>query len=216
MKRGSLLYQCMFVIAGVAALGARAHGSQVQGTTFTIDVVVTTDTFETAGGAVLFTTTGVGYSNPLSPSFAADLAADTTLPLQVQSTASLIPEVSDYDFLSEPGSDLLQDYVVLGGVASPGSTENVLVDVADALVAAGGPGYSLITPLAGSAVLVEEGGPYLLQVLEPEPWDGGINLAVFDQNIVEEAVATPEPKALALLGAGLLMLIVFARRRSVH
>lgn len=211
MKRGSLLYQRMLVIAGVAALGAKAQGSQVQTTNFEIDVVITPDTFETSGGTVLFTTTGVGYDQALSPSIAADLAGDSAYPLPVQSTAPLIPEVSDYDFLSEPATDFLQDYVVLGSVVSAPSAQNVFMDVANALVAAGGPGYSLTAPLSGSATNTYT-QTFVLSVSEPEPWTGDIAIGVFDQNVVEQAAATPEPKTLAWLSAGLAMIIIFARR----
>jgi hypothetical protein len=203
----------MLVLAGVAALGTKAQAEV--STAFTIDIVITTDTFETSGGTVLFTTSGVGYSDPLSPGMAAQVAADSTLPLVVQSTASLIPELSDYDFLTVTPSGI-SDYVVLGGVgpASLGSTGDLFVDVADALVAVGGPGYSLITPLAGSAVLTWE-SVEIVSASEPEEIVGNIAVNVYDQNIIEQApAAVPEPKTLALLGAGLLMLVIFGRRKA--
>jgi hypothetical protein len=160
MKRGSLLYQSMFVIAGVAALGAKAQGETIQSTAFTIDIVVTTDTFETSGGTVLSTTSGVGYEVPLSPGLVSDMteglavSSSGALPSQVLSTLPLIPEVSDYDFLTVVPTGN-SDYIVLNGVgpAFLGSTDNALVDVANALVAAGGPGYSLTTPLADVPIL---------------------------------------------------------------
>ena len=64
MKRGSFLYQSVFVVAGAVAFGANAHADTiVHTTTFVEDVVIETDTFEAAGGAVLFTTNGLGYTD---------------------------------------------------------------------------------------------------------------------------------------------------------
>jgi hypothetical protein len=223
MKRRSLLYQSLFVMAGVAGLGAKAQGSPIntQSTSFTVDIAVTTDTFETAGGAVLFTTSGVAYETPLSPDLVAgmtgglEVSSPETLPSQVLSTLALIPEVSDYDFLTVVPTGI-SDYIVLNGVgpAFLGSTNNVLVGVADALVAAGGPGYSLTTPLADVPILTGPTDTYVVSASTPEPWVGDITIDVYDQNIVERAVATPEPKSLALLGAGMLLLIVCAWRKA--
>jgi PEP-CTERM motif-containing protein len=224
MKRGSLLYQCMLVIAGVAALGAKAQGTPIQSTAFAVDVVITTDTFETAGGAVLFTTSGVGYNENLSPSMAADIAADTTLPLQVQSTASLIPQVSDYVFLTETPSEIGPDYFVLDGVgpaiAGTGNQQgNLFVDVADALIAAGGSWYSLTMPLADVPLLAGPSDIYAVTGSGGDPdvtWVGDIAINVYDQNIVEQApAAVPEPSTLAFLSAGLLTLIIVGRRKAV-
>jgi hypothetical protein len=113
MKRGSLLYQSIFVVAGAVVLAANAHASPIVHTTsFDENIIIETDTFETSGGAVLFTTNGVGYSDWLSPNIASDLAGDSTVPLQIQSTASLIAQASEYQFPAGPGPQ----YIVLGGV----------------------------------------------------------------------------------------------------
>ncbi len=218
MKRGTLLCQSILVIAGAAALSVNVQGDPVQTTSFAIDALISTDTFETAGGAVLFTTAGVGYSEALSPGLVAKMAADSTLPALIQSTLSLIPQVSDYDFLTMTPVGI-SDYYVLNGVgpASLGFTGNLFSDVENALVAAGGPGYSPVTPLDGSAV---SAGGFIytgITASVPSPWEGDIIVQAFDQNIVEKApAAVPEPETLALLGAGMLTLITCARRRTVQ
>src|ERR1700677_3464806 len=98
MRRRTLMrharpFQFLFVLAAGTLLALNAQSDPIVNTTdLNENIVVETDTFETADGSVLFTTNGVGYSSWLSPNIAADLAADTTLPLQIQSTASLIPQ----------------------------------------------------------------------------------------------------------------------------
>jgi hypothetical protein len=90
----------LFFLIAAGALTAKAHGALITNL-FTETIVIGTDTFEQADGSVLFTTNGVGYSDWLSPIIANDLATDPTIPTQVQSTTSLIPEVSELQFLTE-------------------------------------------------------------------------------------------------------------------
>jgi hypothetical protein len=138
-------------------------------------IVIGTDTFETTGGAVLFTTSDVGLSDWLSPLIAADLSADSNLgldsgagfPLQIESTASLVPRVSEYQFLASQGPA----YIVLGaaGLAVLGSAADVASDTTGGLA----PDGSIL--------------------------DGTLTFDVFTENIVEQPVtpgAVPKPSAL--------------------
>src|SRR5580704_14891971 len=74
MKRKSFLYRSVVVLAGALALAANAHAGTIL-IDFSEVIVFETDTFETSGGATLFTSNGVGYGDWLSPNIAADLAA---------------------------------------------------------------------------------------------------------------------------------------------
>ena len=214
--------QSIFVIA--AALAAQAHADTIVNTiAFTETLIVGTDTFETPGGSTLFTISGVGYSDSLSAVIAADLAsnapcgfcnsvpAGTPLPTEIQSTAFLIPQLSEFDFLTE----LTPDYVVVGGagpaIAYPGGVSDSPTDFINTLVNAGGPGYSMVGTNAtgignwsfNTGGFAPDGG-----LLE-----GTVTFDVFELDIVEQpAAATPEPSTPTLLGSGLLLILLFARR----
>ena len=208
MKRGSFL-----VLA--VALAANAHADPIVHTTgFTEEIVLETDTFETSGGTILFTTNGIGYSDWLSPVIAADMAGDSTLPIQVQSTASLVARASEYQVLAEQGPN----YIVLGGVGpaivDPFADQDIGFDVGYALAAAGGPGYAVVGSPSATSVGFSS---YTTGAIEPDGslLEGTLTFDVFAENIVEQPVsATPEPSMLALLGCGLLALIFFARRKA--
>jgi PEP-CTERM motif-containing protein len=212
MKHGSLLYQTIFAVA--IAFAANAHADPIVRTTsFDENIIIATDTFETTGGAILFSTNGVGYTDWLSPDIAADLAGDPLVPAQVQATALLVALASENQFLTEQGTN----YIVLGGVgpAVPDSDGFVELpaDVGNALAAVGGPGYSIV----GSPVYSTVGQPtYQTGAVEPDGSiiDGTVNFDLIGESIVEQpAAATPEPSMLALLGVGLLISF-FARRRA--
>ena len=71
-----------FLVLAVA-LAANAHADPILHTTaFDENIVIATDTFETAGGAVIFSTGAVGFSDWLSPNIASDLAGDPAVPIQ--------------------------------------------------------------------------------------------------------------------------------------
>ena len=209
MKRNIL------VLAGAVALVANAHADPiVHNTVFSEIIVVETDTFETSGGTVLFTSDGVGYTDWLSPLIASYLASDPTVPGQIQSTVALVTLASEYQFLAGPGPQ----YLVLGGVgpAIPDTfaDQDIGFDVGYALAAAAGPGYSIV----GSPSVTTVGtASHSTAALEPDGSviEGTINFAIYDESIVERPVAaTPEPSMLALLGCGLVALICFARGKA--
>jgi len=215
MKRESPLYQCIFVFAGSVALAVSAQADPIVHTTqFDEDIVVITDTFETSAGTVLFTTNGVGYSDWLSPNIAADLSGDSTVPAQIQSTAALAALASEYQFLAGQGPQ----YIVLDGIGpailDPLADYVTGFEVGYALAAATGPAYSIM----GSPVFTTIGqSTYNDGTIEPDGslLDGTVTFDVIHESIVEQpAAATPEPSLLALLGCGLLMLILLARRRA--
>jgi hypothetical protein len=203
----------IFVLAAAVALVANAQADPIVHTTnFSEEIVVVTDTFETSGGAVLFTTNGVGYSDWLSPFIASDLAGDSTIPAQVQSTASLVAKASEYQVLAEQGPN----YLVLNGAGpamlDPFEDQDIALDVGYALTATGGPGYSMM----GSPIITSFGTrSYSTGAVEPDGsiLEGTITFDVFGEGIVEQPVATPEPSMLALLGS-VLMLILFVRRNA--
>ena len=56
------------VLAGTLGLVASVHADPIVTTTFAEDVFVETDTFETSSGSVLFTLSGMGYTDWLNPS----------------------------------------------------------------------------------------------------------------------------------------------------
>ena len=207
MKRRSLL-----VLA--VALAANAHADPIINfTVFTETIVIATDTFETSSGTVLFTTNDIGYSDWLSPVVASDLAGDSTLPAQVQSTASLIPQVSEYQFVTEQGPG----YLVLGGVgpAIPDPYTVFPVTVSDALAAASGPGYSIVGPENATSIVSRSYSTGGFALDGSTLVEGTVTFNVYDENIVERPVAaTPEPSMFALLGSGFLMLVLFARRKA--
>ena len=159
---------------------------------------------------MLFTTNGVGYSSWLSPNIAADLAADTTLPLQIQSTASLIPQVSELELLTNPITG--NAFLVINGagpaIENQTGTEDLQLD--SELETAGGPGYSTI----GSPITSTVGEwSYSTSATEPNgsTLDGTVNFQVSDINIIEKPIgaATPEPSMAILLGAAVCLLVLY-------
>jgi hypothetical protein len=117
---------------------------------------------------------GVGYSSWLSPNIAADLAADTSLPLQIQSTASLIPQVSELEFLTNPITG--NAYLVIDGAgpAIENQTGTEYLQLDSELETAGGPGYSTI----GSPITATVGEwSYSTSATEPNgsTLDGTVN-----------------------------------------
>ncbi len=200
-------YQFFFVLAVPILFALKAQSDSI---VLDENIVVETDTFETAAGSVLFTTNGIGYSSWLSPNIAADLAADTTLPSQIQSTASLIPEVSELELLTNPITG--NAYLVIDGVgpALEIDTGDEYLELDAELEKAGEPGYSTIgSPITTSAGLWS----YSTSATEPNgsTLDGTVNFQVSDINIVERPVGavTPEPSMAILLGAGLCLLVLY-------
>jgi hypothetical protein len=204
-------FQCLFGVAVGTLLALSAQSDPIVNTTdLNENVVVETDTFETADGSVLFTTNGVGYSSWLTPNIAADLAADTTLPLQIQSTAFLIPQVSELEFLTNPITG--NAYLVIDGAgpAIENQTGTEYLQLDSELETAGGPGYSMI----GSPITTSVGvWSYSTSATEPNgsTLDGTVNFQVSDINIVEQPIgaATPEPSMAILLGAALCSLVLY-------
>ena len=203
-------FQFVFVLAAGTLLALNAQSDPIVNTVLNENIVIETDTFETAGGSVLFTTNGVGYSSWLSPNIAADLAADTTLPLQIQSTASLIPQVSELELLTNPITG--NAYLVINGagpaIENQTGTEDLQLD--SELETAGGPGYSTI----GSPITTSVGEwSYSTSATEPNgsTLDGTVNFQVSDINIIERPIgaATPEPSMAILLGAALCLLVLY-------
>jgi len=212
MKRSSFLHQSILVAAaGALALAPNAHASPiVNSTVFAETLVVETDLFETPGGTILFTTNGVGYSDWLSPIFAADLAADLSIPSQIQSTASLVALAGEYQFLAEQGPN----YIVLGGVGpailDPFADQSIGFDVGYALAAAAAPGYSIV----GSPGITSVGPhSYSTGAVEPDGslLEGTVTFDIYDETIIEQPVSTPEPTTLPLLASGLLLIILRKR-----
>jgi hypothetical protein len=151
MRRGSFT----LVVVGMIALSLTAHADTIVNTVaFTETLLIGTDTFEIPAGSQLFVINGVGYSGSLSPVIASGFAsnapcnfcfsvpAGSPLPIQIQSTAALIPEFSEYDFLTQ----VSPDYVVVGGagpaLAFPGGVSDAPTDFIGALVTAGRPDIS--------------------------------------------------------------------------
>jgi hypothetical protein len=226
MKR-SQVSQLIVVIAGCTALAATAHADPIVNTiAFTETLLVGSDTVETLAGATLFTITGAGYSDSLSPVIAADFASNapcnfcysvlvgSPLPIQIQSTAFLIPQLSEYAFLTE----LTPDYVVVRSagpaIAFSGGAADSPTDFINALVTAGGPGYSIVGAPSASSIgnwSFDTGG------FAPDGslLEGTVTFDVFELDIVEQPVAaTPEPSPIALLASGLLLILLFARRKA--
>jgi PEP-CTERM motif len=191
-------------VALMISFAGAAHSQTVVSTQFVETLVVGSDTFETATGTVLFTTDAVGYSDWLSPIIAGDLAGDSALPIQVRSTASLIPEVSEYQFLSEQGPN----YIVLGGgpaLAFATYLPSLPAALGADLEAAGGPGYSLVSETV--SFVTEQS--YSTGAFEPngDLLDGKATFDVYDVSLVEKPVsAVPEPSAgaMMLIGVGML------------
>ena len=168
---------------------------------------------------MLFTLSDIGYSDWLSAVIAADLGGaipcnqcppGTAPPLLGQTTASLIPQVSEYQFLTSQGPE-----AVLPGGFGPailGPTGDVTVDPLNALMSAGGPGY--VT--AGPEVPTSAGSySYDTYAFEPDGslLEGTVTFDVYDINLIEKPVAaTAEPAALALFASGALAVIVAKQR----
>jgi hypothetical protein len=212
MKRQSFFYKSMFLLVGVALTNRAYADPIVHNTVFSEVIVIETDVFETSGGTVLFTTNGVGYSDWLSPVIASYLAGDPAVPGQIQSTVSLVTLASEYQFLAMPGPQ----YLVLDGVgpaiANPFADQNIGFDVGYALAAAGGPAYSIV---GGPSATTVGAASHSTSALEPDGSviEGTVNFAIYAEDIVEQpAAAVPEPSTLPLLGSGLLLILLFARR----
>jgi hypothetical protein len=173
-------------------------------------IIYVTDTFETAGGTPLFATNGVAYSDSLSPMIASQMSADSTLPIQVRSTAGLIPEVSEYQFVTAQGLT----YVLLNGTAPAivDPSGDYDSDAGNALVAAGGAAFASI----GSPIYITSGRQsYTTFGLSDDGSTEVIGAATFDifeETIIERALVTPEPGPCASIAIGLLILIHVVRR----
>jgi hypothetical protein len=216
MKRGSFVCRSIFVAAAVA-LGAMAQANPIVTTTFEEDIVLATDTFEDSPGTVLFSTSGVGYSDWLSPIVGADLAADPNVPVQVQSSAPLIVFASEFQFLAGQGPQ----YIVFGGlgpaVLDPNpiivaGVPSITVDVVHDLAAAGPPGF---VTLGTEAIAVIGQATYETGGFAPDGTllEGTLNFDLISENIVEQSASTtPEPSALVLLVSGLAFLGFMHRR----
>ena len=193
MKRRFLICRSALLAAGTLALGSHARGDTIVHTTnFSEEIVIATDTYESASGNVLFTVSGVGYSDSLSPNIAADLAADSELPTQISSTALLIPQVSEYQFLTGQGPS----YFVpndLGPAIKASTNNNNVQDLTPAgpytfLYAAGGPGFAFTGDEYATAIRAES---YSTGTVGPDGsiYQGTVTFAFLAVNIIEKPVA---------------------------
>ena len=207
----SLLYQSIFVVAATLATSAHA-GPVVNNTVFSENIFIETDTIENPSGSALFTISGVGYSDWLSSIITGDFSGDSTVPLQIRSTVAAVPQVSEYQFLSQQGPD----YIVIGaGPATSGDHSTFPDDIDAAFEATGGPGYSIVG--SPSATTVGQWS-YPTTSLAPDGsiLEGTVNFDVVSVNIVEQPVsisAAPEPSTLALAASG-LVLVLASRKRA--
>jgi hypothetical protein len=208
MQRSSF-HQLIFLLAG-AGLAANVHANPiVNNTVFSENIFIETDTIENPSGSALFTISGVGYSDWLSSIISGDFSVDSTVPSQIRSTVAAVPQVSEYQFLSQQGPD----YIVIGaGPATSGDHSTFPDDIDAAFEATGGPGYSITgTPSATtvgqwsySTVSIAPDGSIL---------EGTVNFDVVSVNIVEQpAAAAPEPATLALTASGLALVLASRKR----
>ena len=228
MKRGSLLYQSIFVLSGAVALAANAHADPtVIFTNFSENIVYGTDTFETSSGAVLSTIQFVGWSDEIpsdiasqiasDPSFLASAPTNSTNPLYdpaatafIKSSASQVALATDLQFLSGQLPNLFltdaNPTVYVGSLSDVSAPEPFLETLF--------PGFVVEDPVSvyslgsGTYNTAAFDGPNTIL-------EGTVTFDAFELTMVSKPVAAvPEPSALSLLGAGLLALVPLARRRA--
>jgi hypothetical protein len=229
MKRNSLLYQSIFVLAGAVALCPNAQADPIVSfTAFSELIVYGTDTFETSGGAVLSTIQFVGWSDEIpsdiaseiagDPSFLASAPTNSTNPLYdpaatafIKSSASQVALASDLQFLTGQLPNVFltsaSPTVYVGSPSDIGAPEPFLETLF--------PGFAVDDPVS---VYTLGSGSFTTGALDASDntlIDGTATFDAFELGLVSKPVAaTPEPSMLALIGACLLPLICFARRRA--
>ncbi|HEY1683402.1 MAG TPA: hypothetical protein VGG19_01450 [Tepidisphaeraceae bacterium] len=173
------------------AAAARVSAGTVGFISFDESITLGTDVFETPGGPV--TTTAVGITTWLSPTAAADLAADPTVPAQLQGALSAFPQVSDYEFLTEQGPN----YIVLNdiGPAINDGSGDLTIDVPAALATAGGSDYA-VTNVVTSFIGVFSYTFYAFDQNGDEEV-GTVNFNVGNVSETEQQIV-PEPSTLSV------------------
>jgi hypothetical protein len=230
MIQGSFLYESIFVLAGAIALGANAQADPiVNSSIFTETIVYGTDTFETSGGAVLSAIQFVGWSDEIPSDIASEIASDplflasaptnSTNPVNdpaatafIESSAAQVALATDLEFLSSQLPSVFltsaNPNVYVGSPSDVTAPESFL----DTLF----PGFVPEDPVS---VYSLGSGSYNTAAIEGPNTilEGTVSFDAFELGIVSKPVAaTPEPSMLALLGSGLLVLILFARRKAAE
>jgi hypothetical protein len=175
-------------------------------TTFSINLIYGTDTFEDAGGAVLFTREDLYVSNGIGPSLEDAIVGDPTIALPPFVTSNLgdLITSSDYVFLTTatPGALLTASGTLLQPVVRGPLTTSTDLMVSDLTN----------TPFDGSVVSdvlssdLADTNAYLFAADNgSDYWEGIVLVSQYDLNLVEQQV--PEPPGWLLFVSGLFILL---------
>ncbi|MGD0058778.1 MAG: PEP-CTERM sorting domain-containing protein [Verrucomicrobiia bacterium] len=210
MLKGRLAYGWIYVLALATAAtiwpGGDVHAVATNVAVFSIDVVLGTDTVETADGTVVFAESDLAVTTVIPLDLAQAIASDPVVPPAIQASIGSLVGTTDYPFLIAAGSPPAELLDHTGNVGT--FSNDVFTIVSNDLTSVSLLGEVLksesITPVASDSYQFDGINPITSQQLA-----GFIDVYYYTECLQE---SVPEPATWGLVVAGAAALMVAAAR----